>query len=109
MSNVPNITNDQFNEILKKEMRPIIVDTWAPWCGPCKSIEPFFEQLSEKYGEKMKFVKMNMDEESAFAQKYMVTSLPTFVIFKDGKPYSSLIGSNRGKLSKLVEETLKNE
>lgn len=109
MGKVPNVTNKEFEEILQTETRPIIVDTWAPWCGPCKSIEPFFEQLSEKHGEKMRFLRMNMDEESGFAQKYMVTSLPTFVVFKEGKPYSSLIGANRPKLNKLVEETIKNK
>ncbi|MHA1550871.1 MAG: thioredoxin [Candidatus Heimdallarchaeaceae archaeon] len=107
MGKVPNITNEEFNEILKSESRPIIVDTWAPWCGPCKSIEPLFEQLSEKHGQSMRFVRMNMDEEFTFAQKYMVASLPTFIIFKEGKPYSSLIGANRGKLSKFIEETIK--
>ena len=106
MGNVPNITKIEFDEILASENKPIIVDTWAPWCGPCKSIEPFFEQLSEKYSDQMRFVKMNMDEEPAFAQQYMITSLPTFVVFKDGKPYNSMIGNNRGKLEKLVKEIL---
>jgi thioredoxin 1 len=107
MGNVSNITTDEFNEILKNESKLIIVDTWAPWCGPCKSIEPLFEQLAEKHSQNMRFVRMNMDEEYTFAQRYMVQSLPTFIIFKEGKPYSSLIGSNRGKLSKLIEETIK--
>lgn len=107
MGNVSNITTDEFNEILKNESKLIIVDTWAPWCGPCKSIEPLFEQLAEKHSQNMRFVRMNMDEEYTFAQKYMVQSLPTFIIFKEGKPYSSLIGANRGKLSKLIEETIK--
>ncbi len=107
MGNVSNITTDEFNEILKNESKLIIVDTWAPWCGPCKSIEPLFEQLAEKHSQNMRFVRMNMDEEYTFAQRYMVQSLPTFIIFKEGKPYSSLIGANRGKLSKLIEETIK--
>ncbi|MCG3224767.1 MAG: thioredoxin [Candidatus Heimdallarchaeota archaeon] len=107
MGNVSNITTDEFNEILKNESKLIIVDTWAPWCGPCKGIEPLFEQLAEKHSQNMRFVRMNMDEEYTFAQKYMVQSLPTFIIFKEGKPYSSLIGANRGKLSKLIEETIK--
>lgn len=107
MGKVPNITKTEFDEILKSEKRPIIVDTWAPWCGPCKSIEPFFEQLFEKHNGQIRFLKMNMDEEPIFAQQYMITSLPTFVVFKNGKPYNSLIGNNRGKLEKLVNETLK--
>ncbi len=109
MGKVQNVTKQEFEEILKEENKPIIVDTWAPWCGPCKSIEPYFEQLFEKYREKMRFLRMNMDEESSFAQKYMIASLPTFIVFKEGKPFNSLIGANRPKLLKLIEETLKKE
>ncbi|MCG3215796.1 MAG: thioredoxin [Candidatus Heimdallarchaeota archaeon] len=109
MGKVPNVSKDEFDEILKAETMPIIVDTWAPWCGPCRSIEPYFEQLFEKYKERMRFLRMNMDQESAFAQKYMIASLPTFIVFKEGKPFNSLIGANRPKLLKLIEETLKKD
>ena len=107
MGKVPNVTKDEFDKILDIESKPVIVDTWAPWCGPCRSIEPYFEQLFEKYKEKMRFLRMNMDEEPIFAQKYMIASLPTFIVFKDGKPFNSLIGANRPKLLKLIEESLK--
>ena len=107
MGKVPNVTNDQFEEILKSETKPIIVNTWAPWCGPCRSIEPFFELLFEKHANSIRFLRMNMDQESIFAQKYMVSSLPTFVVFKDGKPFNSLIGAKRDKLKDLVEKTAK--
>jgi len=107
MGKILNVTNDEFEEILKSETRPIIVDTWAPWCGPCRSIKPFFEQLSEKHANTVRFLRMNMDQESIFAQKYMISSLPTFVVFKEGKPYNSLIGAKRDKLKDLVEKTAK--
>ena len=108
MGKLPDISFNEFQEILKTEELPIFIDCWAPWCGPCRSIEPFVEQLAVKYNGKMKFYKMNMDLFPEFAQRYMISSLPTFVIFKSGKPYSNLIGANRGKLQKLVEEALKN-
>ena len=107
MGKVPDVTFEEFEAILQSEAKPIIVDTWAPWCGPCKGIEPYFEQLSEQYSNKIRFVRMNMDTESAFAQKHMISSLPTFVVFKDGKPYNSLIGAKRDKLKALVESTAK--
>ena len=109
MGKVPNVTYEEFNDILKNEKKPIIVDTWAPWCGPCRSIEPYFEQLFEKHKDQMRFLRMNMDEEPVFANKYMIASLPTFIVFKDGEPFNSLIGNRRDKLLKLVEETLKTE
>ena len=105
MGKVPDVTYEEFENILRTETKPIIVDTWAPWCGPCKGIEPYFEQLSEKYSDKIRFVRMNMDTESVFAQMHMISSLPTFVVFRDGKPYNSLIGAKRDKLKNLVEQT----
>jgi thioredoxin 1 len=107
MGKVPDVTFEEFEEILMTEKRPIIVDTWAPWCGPCKGIEPYFEQLFAQYESKIRFLRMNMDTESVFAQKHMISSLPTFVVFKDGKPYNSLIGAKRDKLKALVESTAK--
>jgi len=107
MAEVPNISLKEFNDLLNSSELPIIVDCWAPWCGPCKSIEPLFVQLAEKYKDKMIFVRMNMDTDPEFAQRYMISSLPTFVVFKEGKPYNSLIGANRKKLQALVEDSIK--
>lgn len=108
LENVADVTFEEFEEILQTETKPIIVDTWAPWCGPCKGIEPLFVHLAEQHSDKIRFVRMNMDTESAFAQKHMISSLPTFVVFKDGKPFNSLIGAKRDKLKELVEKTAKN-
>jgi len=109
MGKVQNVTYIEFKDILENEKKPIIVDTWAPWCGPCKSIEPYFELLFEKYKNQMRFLRMNMDEEPKFANKYMIASLPTFIVFKNGEPFNSIIGNRRDKLLKLVEETLKKD
>ena len=106
MGKLPSVTYAEFNEILNSETKFIIVDCWAPWCGPCRSIEPYYEQLSVEYNDRMRFIRMNMDEDPIFAQKYMISSLPTFVVFKEKKPYSNLIGADRKKLKKLIDVVL---
>ncbi len=106
MQKVENVTAKQLEEIIASDTRPVIIDAWAPWCGPCKSIEPYFKQLNEEFGNQMRFVKVNVEDDPTIAQKYMITSLPTFVIIKNGEPYSNLIGANRKKLKQLIEDTL---
>ena len=106
MGKLPSVTYVEFIEILNSETKFIIVDCWAPWCGPCRSIEPYYEQLSVEYNDRMRFIRMNMDEDPIFAQKYMISSLPTFVVFKEKKPYSNLIGADRKKLKKLIDVVL---
>ncbi len=107
MGTIEHVTANSLKEILETEKKPIILDAWASWCGPCKSIEPYFEELNKEFGSRMRFMKINMDEESEIAPLYNISSLPTFIIFKEGKPESSLIGANRAKLKALIEETLK--
>jgi thioredoxin 1 len=79
------------NEVIKSE-KPVIVDFYADWCGPCKAMEPIFDQLSKKYEGKVKFVKLNVDENQSIAIEYGVMSIPTLIIFKEGKPVDNLMG-----------------
>ena len=72
---------------------PLLVDFWAVWCGPCRVMEPVVDKLAEKYSERMVFGKLNVDEEPDLATRYDVFSIPTFMIFKSGKPLDTIIGA----------------
>ncbi|MEI7690151.1 MAG: thioredoxin [bacterium] len=89
---VINLKNDQFdNEVLESKI-PVIVDFYADWCGPCKAMAPIFDDVSEQLKDQIKFVKVNVDECQAVAQDYGVMSIPTLIIFKNGKIAKSLTG-----------------
>lgn len=79
-------------EVLQSDI-PVLVDFFAEWCGPCKMMAPVVEKMAEKYDGKMKIGKVNIDEEASIAQQYRVVSIPTFVMFKDGKAQATYVGA----------------
>ena len=79
------------NEVLKSAI-PVIVDLWAPWCGPCKALAPTLEDLATEYEGKIKVVKVNIDENPSIASNYNVMSIPTLLIFKDGNIEGQIVG-----------------
>ena len=86
------VTDGDFKkEVLDSEL-PVIVDFWAEWCGPCKLMGPVFEELSKEYEGKVKFVKLDVDSNQDTASKYGVMSIPTLILFKDGKEANKIIG-----------------
>lgn len=85
-------TDDNFeSEVLKSE-KPVLIDFWAPWCGPCKAIGPIIEELAGELKDSVKVMKMNVDDNQKTAVNFGVRSIPTLILFKDGKVVDSVIG-----------------
>ena len=90
---VTEVTDKDFEEEVIKSDLPVVVDMWAPWCGPCRMISPVVEKLSGKYQGKFKFCKLNVDENPQTAMKYQVMSIPMFFFFKGGQKVDESLGA----------------
>jgi len=86
------LTNDNFDNFLKKK-EFVIVDFWAPWCMPCRMVSPIIENLSKKYEGKISFGKLNVDQQQDIAVKFGIMSIPTIIIFQNGKEVDRIIGA----------------
>ncbi len=89
---VTNIQDNAFDQQVLQQTKPVIVDFWAPWCGPCKAMAPAFASLAETYGDKMIFAKCDVDSNTAVAEQYGIKSIPTLMLFQGGKTIQSIIG-----------------
>ena len=94
------------SQVLESDI-PVLVDFWAEWCGPCKMIGPLLGELSEEYGQKVKIVKLNVDENNNTAIQYAVRSIPTLILFKDGQVQAQHIGAAaKGQLKQFLDSNL---
>lgn len=92
MSSIVNTSEAAFQDDVLEAKSPVLVDFWAPWCGYCTKLSPVLDEVVAELGDKIKIVKVNVDENRAIAQKYGVMSLPTMVVFKNGEPGERLMG-----------------
>jgi thioredoxin 1 len=88
-----NVTEATFDEEVLKSEKPVIVDFWAEWCGPCHAVAPVLDKIVEERSEELSLVKVNIDEEQGLAMRYGIQSIPTIVLFKDGEPAAAAIGA----------------
>lgn len=93
MGKVLEITDDNFSDEVLKSDIPVLIDFWAPWCGPCRMIAPIVEELSTEYDGKIKVVKLNVDENGPIAQNYGIRSIPTLLVIKEGDVVEQIIGA----------------
>ena len=104
---VKDVTDTDFEKEVIKSTLPVLVDLWAPWCGPCRIVAPVVEKLADKYDGKLMFCRLNVDENPKTAAKYRVMSIPTLIFFKDGQAVDTVIGAVpervlESKISELV-------
>lgn len=87
-----NLTEDTFKQEVLESDAPVLVDFWAPWCGPCRTLGPIIEELAREYDGKIKICKLNVDENQKIAGEYRITSIPTILLFKGGKVVDQVMG-----------------
>ena len=96
------VTNDFTQEVLNSKL-PVLVDFWAPWCGPCQTISPVVEDISQNYASQIKVCKINVDEASEIATQFAIMSIPALMIFKEGKVMEKRVGAmDKDSLEKFI-------
>lgn len=105
--NLIELTNQNFDEVLVNSEIPVIVDFWAPWCGPCKMMGPVFSKLSQRYPLKMLFAKVNTEQEQSLGVRFAIRSIPTLIVFKNGTEIQRVSGAlDDSNLTRLAEQYL---
>ena len=107
MAEISDVTDATFESEVLKSATPVLVDFWAEWCGPCKAIAPIVKEIADDNGDKLKVVKINIDDSPQTPGTYGIRSIPTILMFKDGQVVSQLTGARpKGDFEELVEGVL---
>jgi thioredoxin 1 len=101
------VTDADFTREVLQSDKPVLVDFWAEWCAPCRKVAPVLEEIASEMGDKVRIVKLNIDENPETARAYQVMSVPTLTVFKGGEPVKSVAGAKaKGELVRLIESAL---
>ena len=107
MAKPKEVTDTTFEQDVLKASTPVLVDFWAPWCGPCRMVAPIVEELADEYDGKVSFVKLNTDDNPMTASRFGIRSIPTLLIFKGGQPVGQIIGFRpKSDLKRRLDEAL---
>jgi thioredoxin 1 len=104
---IKQVTDASFKGDVLESDKPVLVDYWAEWCGPCKMIAPILDELSKQYGDKLQIAKMNVDENQAIPGQYGIRGIPTLMLFKDGQLAGTLVGAHpKAKFTAFLDSHL---
>jgi len=107
MSKPQDVSDNEWDVEVLSSDTPVLVDFWAPWCGPCKMVAPVVDELAEEYDGKVKFVKLNTDDNIETASKYGIRSIPTIIVFKGGEAVEHVVGFRpKSELKKSLDKAL---
>ncbi|MDP9821325.1 thioredoxin [Nocardioides massiliensis] len=107
MADIQAVTDADFESTVLKSDKPVLVDFWAEWCGPCRQVAPILEELNAEHGEKLTFVKMNVDENPATPASYRVTGIPTLNVYSGGELVKQIVGAKpKAALAKELADYL---
>lgn len=106
-ANISDLSTSNFDTTLSKATKPILVDFWAQWCGPCRLMTPMLEELASEMSEKLQVYKVDIDKNLEIAQRFKVISIPTLILFKDGQAVQQIVGGrDKGELTALLSQNL---
>ena len=107
MSNAIDISDDNFDSEVLKSDKPVLIDFWAEWCGPCKVLGPVKDEVAEDYSDRVKFVKLNIDNNPSNTQKFGIRGIPTLLLFKNGEKIDTSVGVlSKSELASFLDKNL---